>query len=152
MPPHTGNKCFERSPDPIDKNLENPRNSRSRSSLCFRWITNDGRKHLDLQWLERKRTGSQNINRPGGADDNPSAGGIRRDQDQVLRAGVKLRVTNCDAWPEHCVLTICGGSAYRENSRVSQMLRDARAGHVMSPTTDMLKTWAGRALLGLPLL
>ena len=49
-------------------------------------------------------------------------------------------------------MTICGGTAYRENSRVSQMLRDARAGHVMSPTTDMLKTWTGRALLGLPLL
>lgn len=49
-------------------------------------------------------------------------------------------------------MTICGGAAYRENSRVSQMLRDARAGHVMAPTTDMLKTWAGRALLGLPLL
>ena len=49
-------------------------------------------------------------------------------------------------------MTICGGIAYRENSRVSQMLRDARAGHVMSPTTDMLKTWTGRALLGLPLL
>jgi len=49
-------------------------------------------------------------------------------------------------------MTICGGMAYRENSRVSQMLRDARAGHVMAPTTDMLKNWAGRALLGLPLL
>lgn len=49
-------------------------------------------------------------------------------------------------------MTMCGGMAYRENSRVSQMLRDARAGHVMSPTTDMLKIWAGRALLGLPLL
>ncbi|NHZ65207.1 acyl-CoA dehydrogenase [Massilia sp. CCM 8694] len=49
-------------------------------------------------------------------------------------------------------MTICGGIAYRENSRVSQMLRDARAGHVMAPTTDMLKIWAGRSLLGLPLL
>lgn len=49
-------------------------------------------------------------------------------------------------------MTICGGMAYGENSRVSQMLRDARASHVMSPTTDILKIWAGRALLGLPLL
>jgi alkylation response protein AidB-like acyl-CoA dehydrogenase len=49
-------------------------------------------------------------------------------------------------------MTICGGMAYGENSRVSQMLRDARASHVMSPTTDILKVWAGRALLGLPLL
>lgn len=49
-------------------------------------------------------------------------------------------------------MTICGGAAYRDNSRVAQMLRDARASHVMSPTTDLLHIWAGRALLGLPLL
>ncbi|WP_148863749.1 acyl-CoA dehydrogenase family protein [Marinobacter fonticola] len=49
-------------------------------------------------------------------------------------------------------MTICGGHAYRENSRVAQMLRDARASHVMAPTTDILRTWTGRALLGLPLL
>lgn len=49
-------------------------------------------------------------------------------------------------------MTICGGSAYQENSRVAQMLRDARASHIMSPTTDLLKNWTGRALLGLPLL
>ncbi|QBE66723.1 acyl-CoA dehydrogenase family protein [Pseudoduganella lutea] len=49
-------------------------------------------------------------------------------------------------------MTICGGSAYRDNSRVAQMLRDARASHVMSPTTDLLHLWAGRALLGIPLL
>lgn len=49
-------------------------------------------------------------------------------------------------------MTICGGSAYRDNSRLAQMLRDARASHVMSPTTDLLKLWTGRALLDLPLL
>lgn len=49
-------------------------------------------------------------------------------------------------------MTICGGMAYAENSRVSRMLRDARASHVMSPTTDLLKIWTGRSLLGLPLL
>lgn len=49
-------------------------------------------------------------------------------------------------------MTLCGGIAYRENSRVSQMLRDARASHVMAPTTDLLKLWLGRSLLGMPLL
>lgn len=49
-------------------------------------------------------------------------------------------------------MTLCGGAAYRENSRIGQMLRDARAAHIMSPTTDLLKLWAGRSLLGLPLL
>lgn len=49
-------------------------------------------------------------------------------------------------------MTLCGGIGYRENGRLARMLRDARAAHVMSPTTDMLKTWVGRAVMGQPLL
>lgn len=49
-------------------------------------------------------------------------------------------------------LDLGGGRAYRANGRLTRMLRDARAGHVMSPTTDLLKTWLGRSLLGEPLL
>lgn len=49
-------------------------------------------------------------------------------------------------------MTICGGSAYRENAQLARLLRDARAAHVMSPTTDILKQWAARALLDLPIL
>ncbi|HEY0008940.1 MAG TPA: acyl-CoA dehydrogenase family protein [Tepidisphaeraceae bacterium] len=49
-------------------------------------------------------------------------------------------------------MTLCGGTAYRENSTLARLLRDARASHVMAPTTDLLKQWTGRALLGLPLL
>ena len=49
-------------------------------------------------------------------------------------------------------MTLCGGIAYRENSRIAQMLRDARASHVMAPTTEILKLWLGRSLLGIPLL
>ena len=49
-------------------------------------------------------------------------------------------------------MTLCGGMAYRANSRLARILRDARAAHVMAPTTDLLKTWVGRALVNLPLL
>lgn len=49
-------------------------------------------------------------------------------------------------------MTVCGGSAYRENSELARLVRDARASHVMAPTTDVLKTWVGRLLLGQPLL
>lgn len=49
-------------------------------------------------------------------------------------------------------MTLAGGIGYRQNSKLSRMLRDARASHVMAPTTDMLKTWVGRALLNLPLI
>lgn len=49
-------------------------------------------------------------------------------------------------------MTLCGGIAYRENDELSRLLRDARAAHVMSPTTALLKLWTGRSVLGLPLL
>lgn len=55
-------------------------------------------------------------------------------------------------WVTNESMTLCGGAAYRENSVLARLLRDARASHVMAPTTDMLKQWAGRTLLGVPLL
>jgi isovaleryl-CoA dehydrogenase len=49
-------------------------------------------------------------------------------------------------------MTLVGGMGYRENSKAARLLRDARASHVMAPTTDLLKTWVGRALVNLPLI
>ena len=49
-------------------------------------------------------------------------------------------------------MTLCGGIAYRENAYLARLLRDVRASHVMAPTTDLLRLWTGRALLGQPLL
>lgn len=49
-------------------------------------------------------------------------------------------------------MTLCGGLAYRENNLLARLLRDVRASHVMAPTTDLLRLWTGRALLGQPLL
>lgn len=49
-------------------------------------------------------------------------------------------------------MTLCGGIAYRENAQLARLLRDARASHVMAPTTHMLKQWTARTLLDLPLL
>ena len=49
-------------------------------------------------------------------------------------------------------MTLLGGLGYAQGSRLDRHLRDARAGPVMSPTTDLLRTWTGRWLLGEPLL
>ena len=49
-------------------------------------------------------------------------------------------------------MTLVGGIGYRERSATERHLRDARAAHVMSPTTDILKTWTGRAVLDVPIL
>jgi alkylation response protein AidB-like acyl-CoA dehydrogenase len=49
-------------------------------------------------------------------------------------------------------MTLTGGSSYREGKLLQRLLRDARAADIMSPTTDLLYGWLGRALLDLPLL
>jgi len=49
-------------------------------------------------------------------------------------------------------MTLAGGSAYATSSPLWRHLRDARAAHVMSPTTHLLRLWTGRSVLGKPLL
>lgn len=68
----------------------------------------------------------------------------------VLSSKVAAATTAVDVANE--AMTLCGGIGYRENSALTRMLRDARAGHVMSPTTDMLTLWTGRSVLGMALI
>jgi alkylation response protein AidB-like acyl-CoA dehydrogenase len=49
-------------------------------------------------------------------------------------------------------LSLTGGIGYGQDSLLHRHLRDARAAHVMSPLTDVLRVWAGKTLLGEPLL
>lgn len=72
---------------------------------------------------------------------------------------VLLSILSAKAEVAHCVeevvnecMTLTGGIAYRENSRFDVLLRDAKAAHIMSPTTDLLYTWLGRAILDQPIL
>lgn len=64
----------------------------------------------------------------------------------------KAEVANCAVHVVNEAMTMSGGIAYRSNSRLDVLLRDARAAHVMAPTTDLLYTWMGRALLDQPIL
>lgn len=64
----------------------------------------------------------------------------------------KAEVADCVVQVVNEAMTLTGGSAYRSNSVLHRLMRDARAAHVMSPTTDLLRIWTGRALLGQPIL
>ena len=64
----------------------------------------------------------------------------------------KAEVADCAVGIVNEVMTICGGIGYRENGKIHRLLRDARAAHVMGPTTDILRIWTGRVLLGQPIL
>ncbi len=69
-----------------------------------------------------------------------------------LLCSAKAEVADCAVQLTNEAMTLMGGMAYRDNSRLARLLREARAAHVMSPTTDLLRIWTGRALLGQPLL
>ncbi len=49
-------------------------------------------------------------------------------------------------------MTLCGGIGYRKGSKLELLLKDARAAPLMAPTSDIMRVWIGRALLGQPLL
>lgn len=101
--------------------------------------------HLGELWMDLQRTRELVHAAAARADagDPQSLPGVLAAK--AAAGDTAVRLTN-DA------MTLCGGIAYRDNSTLARLLRDARASHVMAPTTDMLKTWLGRALIGLPLL
>jgi alkylation response protein AidB-like acyl-CoA dehydrogenase len=45
----------------------------------------------------------------------------------------------------------CGGAALSRHTGIERLFRDAQAGAVMAPTTDVLREFIGKAVLGLPL-
>lgn len=64
----------------------------------------------------------------------------------------KAEVAECAVSIVNEAMTLMGGITYGSSTSMGRHLRDARAAHVMAPTTDILRTWTGRALLGVPLL
>lgn len=55
-----------------------------------------------------------------------------------------LRVTDA-------AMRVCGGAAFSRHLGIERAFRDARAGYVMAPTSDVLYEFYGRALCGLEL-
>lgn len=66
--------------------------------------------------------------------------------------GSKVAAADAAVTVSNEAMTLCGGIAYRENSTLTRLLRDARASHVMAPSSDLLRQWLARVQLGLPLL
>ncbi len=64
----------------------------------------------------------------------------------------KAEVAECAVDVVGQAMALSGGRGYRDGSTLHRMLRDVHASHIMAPTTDTLRSWAGRALLGLPIL
>jgi len=90
--------------------------------------------------------------------------GLAARLDDVLRSlespgdVTMLRVLEVKAAASETAMTVtalamrtCGGAALSRQSGIERLFRDAQAGAVMAPTTDVLREFIGRAILGLPL-
>ncbi len=64
----------------------------------------------------------------------------------------KADVASCAVDMVGQAMALSGGRGYRSGSKLHRMMRDVQASHIMAPTTDTLRSWTGRALLGLPIL
>lgn len=83
---------------------------------------------------------------------NAAAKAVRGDEDAILHvmqskvqaSEQAIRVTNL-------AMQVCGGQGYTKALPAERYLRDARAGAVMAPTTEVLKEWVGKSVAGVPL-
>jgi alkylation response protein AidB-like acyl-CoA dehydrogenase len=64
---------------------------------------------------------------------------------KVLANDLAIRVTDK-------AMQVCGGLGYRKSMPIERLYRDARAGAVMGPASELLRDWIGKSLLGMPLL
>ena len=69
-----------------------------------------------------------------------------------LIATAKAEVADAVCFVVGEAMTLMGGVAYAGDAAMMRHARDARAAPIMSPTTDLLRVWTGRMLLGHPIL
>jgi alkylation response protein AidB-like acyl-CoA dehydrogenase len=65
--------------------------------------------------------------------------------------GVKAAANDAALRITDTAMRVCGGAAFSEHLQLERFFRDARAGHVMAPTADVLYDFYGKAITGLPL-
>ena len=65
--------------------------------------------------------------------------------------GVKAAANDAALRITDSAMRVCGGAAFSEHLQIDRYFRDARAGHVMAPTADVLYDFYGKAITGQPL-
>jgi len=65
--------------------------------------------------------------------------------------GVKAVANDAALRITDAAMRMCGGAAFAEHLPIERFFRDARAGHVMAPTADVLYDFYGKAITGQPL-
>jgi alkylation response protein AidB-like acyl-CoA dehydrogenase len=81
------------------------------------------------------------------------AGLMERPGPETLLAVLESKAAAAETALSVCDLAMraCGGAAFGRRLSVERHFRDARAGSIMAPTTDVLYDFVARAILGMPL-
>ena len=74
----------------------------------------------------------------------------RRDDDAVRPRG-PASVNDAALEITDQAMRVCGGAAFSKHLPIERNFRDARAGHVMAPTSDVLYDFFGKAMCGMEL-
>jgi len=73
-------------------------------------------------------------------------------EDTMLHVlGVKAAANDAALRIIDTAMRVCGGAAFSQHLQIDRYFRDARAGHVMAPTADVLYDFYGKAITGQPL-
>jgi alkylation response protein AidB-like acyl-CoA dehydrogenase len=74
-----------------------------------------------------------------------------RDDTMLHVLGVKAAANDAALRITDAAMRVCGGAAFSDRLQIDRYFRDARAGHVMAPTADVLYDFYGKAITGQPL-
>lgn len=82
-----------------------------------------------------------------------TAGRLVDPQDDTMLhvLGVKAAANDAALHITDAAMRVCGGAAFSKHLSIERYFRDARAGHVMAPTADVLYDFYGKAITGQPL-
>jgi alkylation response protein AidB-like acyl-CoA dehydrogenase len=74
------------------------------------------------------------------------------DEQTVLKVlSIKAAANDTALLVTDAAMRVCGGAAFSGRLGIDRVFRDARAGHVMAPTADVLYDFLGKAITGQPL-
>ncbi|MEO8795183.1 MAG: acyl-CoA dehydrogenase family protein [Daejeonella sp.] len=125
----------------------------AKNTLSKRYYSHNGTSLANVSLLQhRLGTLWANVERTRRLIYHAAELGDQHSPDALLHLlSAKAEVGMCCVDVVNEVMTLAGGKGYQNNSYLGMLLRDARASHVMSPTTDLLYTWIGRILLDQPI-
>ncbi|KWT87795.1 MULTISPECIES: acyl-CoA dehydrogenase family protein [unclassified Variovorax] len=83
--------------------------------------------------------------------DGIAAIGARRADTMLRVLEVKTAAAESALEVTDIAMRVCGGAAFRKEVGVERLFRDARAAHVMGPTSDVVYDFIGKAITGQPL-